>query len=242
MTFLRKYKRLCFLEENHDIIVLSFGKSVELSEAQINVIVAFARNVSPTAVLWTLRERHVHMLPEQLPTNLRVETWVNLIGVLSHEHTTLLISQCGVATAHEAILTQTPLLCIPFLYDQFDISVLVKHHHLGDVLAKENMSPASLQSKVLEMNSLKSSYQENAAKLLKLAQLRPSISKVVDWIETVDEIGASYVSPPVELHRVPFYHYCELFLLCGLGIVLVTWLMYTCCCCKCNTKSKQKEE
>eukprot|EP00339_Tiarina_fusa_P005067 CAMPEP_0117010600 /NCGR_PEP_ID=MMETSP0472-20121206/9303_1 /TAXON_ID=693140 ORGANISM="Tiarina fusus, Strain LIS" /NCGR_SAMPLE_ID=MMETSP0472 /ASSEMBLY_ACC=CAM_ASM_000603 /LENGTH=491 /DNA_ID=CAMNT_0004713177 /DNA_START=23 /DNA_END=1495 /DNA_ORIENTATION=+ len=171
-----------YMEENEDIIVVSFGKSVELSESQIHVIVDFARKISPTPVLWTLRKRHLNMLPDDnMPSNLRIETWVNLIGVLSHVHTNLLISQCGVATAHEAILTQTPLLCVPFLFDQFDISVLVQFHNLGDNLEKEKLTPDNLYEKVVGMIPQKQVFQDNAAKLLKLAKLRPEIPEVVDW-------------------------------------------------------------
>merc|ERR1711879_839931 len=106
---------------------------------------------------------------------------------MSHPHTSVLISQCGVATAHEAILTGTPLLCVPFLFDQFDISVLVKHHHLGDVLPKENLTADALYEMVRDMKDiyLEGGYTKNFDVMGRFAALKPQISDVIDWFETI---------------------------------------------------------
>lgn len=238
-----------YLEENKDIIVISFGKSVELTQEQVNTVIGFANSIQPIPVLWTIRERHLHLLPENLPTNMRIETWVNLIGVLSHVNTNLLVSQCGVATAHESILTQTPVLCIPFLYDQFDIVSVVKHNNLGEYIKKKDLSAETLKEMVEFMIPKKEEYQENARNLMKLAKLKPSVSEVVEWMNTLHDIGDKYVLPPVHVGLLPFYAYYEVFYI-ATGIVFlllqIPLSLSYCYFCqrkpKCQTCKKQKIE
>lgn len=236
-----------FLEENSEIVIISFGKSVELSTNNMLEIIEFIRKMENITFLWTLRERHLSMLPDDLPTNLRIETWVNLIGVLSHPHTILLISQCGVATAHESILTQTPLLCIPFLFDQFDISVLIQKNQLGDFMEKEKLTSENLFIKLTNdiLPNVKT-YKQNTLKFIELAKLKPSIGNVVDWMQTISNIGEDMVLPSINPGTLAFYEFYELYYILPLVFIFILYASYKCCClCSkrcCKRKNKIKTE
>ena len=236
-----------YLEDHNNIIVISFGKTVELSTRQALALVEFAR-ISKHPVLWSIRERQLHLLDEvDLPDNLRLETWVNLIEILSHPHTNILISQCGVATAHEAILTHVPLLCIPMLFDQFEITVLVEYHELGERVAKEDMSGNVIHEKVEEMLEKTNVYIDNAKKLTKFAELKPPLTQIIDWIEVVSDLGVNSVLPPIHGRELYFYEYHELFILFLLTTFLSIYPCYKCCfyCCRkknrVNPKKKKTE-
>ena len=225
-----------FLHTNEQIVVVSFGKSVELLASQAEAIIELVEQLAPVPVLWTLRERHFHFLPppEKRPSTLRVEAWVDLVGVLSHPHTQLLVSQCGVATAHEGLLTSTPLLCIPFLFDQFDIGVLVEHHHLGEVVHKESLAPGQslLFDTVHFMLQHVTEYQQAAQRMKQWAHQAPTTEEVADWLVLLAKEGTEWIAPStpaMSLHPYnlfSFIPYYELFyFMYGLVLLAMPWLL-----------------
>jgi hypothetical protein len=180
------------------------------------------------------------------PDNLRVETWIEFVRVVSHPHVKLVISQCGVATTHESILSQVPLLCMPIIYDQFDISVLVKYRQTGEMLLSDGWNVETIYQTVVNMMDNEMYYRENSGQLLNLARKKPSISSVVDWIETVDQLGKEYFIPPVAMNACRFYEFYELYYLSGLLFGIFTSFLTCCClkgcfCCFCFGRKTKKE-
>ena len=79
-----------------------------------------------------------------------METWIAYSEVISHPNIKVVISQCGVASAHEAVIAEVPILCIPILFDQYDLATLIDYHEVGEVIWKESWSSAEPLLKVTE--------------------------------------------------------------------------------------------
>ena len=190
------------------------------------------------SVLWSIRKHQLDLLPSPLPDNLRIETWIAYAEVISHPNIKLVICQCGVASAHEAVIAEVPVLCIPILFDQYDLAGLIAHHKVGDVIWKEGWSsrePLLNVSRSIIANEQQ--LRANARKLHLLAKYtKPSMEEVIDWIETVELVGKEYFLPPINVQAVKFYEYNELafvmyFLVAFSAFVLAKWGCFCCCCC-----------
>ena len=218
-----------FLESADDIILISFGKSVELTYKQTKEIIDFITMIQPAKVVWTIRERHLHLLDSiDIPSNLRIETWINLIEVMAHPHISILISQCGIATLHEAILTETPVLCVPFLFDQFDNSAIALHRGIGEQLARDDLTGKNLVDVIEYMINNKQYYQENCQKLIEIGKLHPKLIDVINWMETILTIGEEHILPAIDSNSLWFYEYNEIFYIFILTSLFIMFLFGRC--------------
>ncbi|KAI0226099.1 UDP-glucuronosyltransferase 1-1, partial [Massospora cicadina] len=65
---------------------------------------------------------HINVNGTQLPLSdlqhIKILTWANQLPILNHPHTKLIITHAGLESTMEAIVSQTPALAFPLVFDQ----------------------------------------------------------------------------------------------------------------------------
>jgi polyene glycosyltransferase len=114
-----------WLDANESVVYIAFGTLIRLSRHDVEAIVAVARKLSGKhSVLWKLPTEQQHMLPADLPENLRVERWLpSQYDVLAHPNVRVNFNHGGSNSFHEGIHFGMPQLIRPLWLDCFDQSV-----------------------------------------------------------------------------------------------------------------------
>ncbi|KAJ9057110.1 hypothetical protein DSO57_1025757 [Entomophthora muscae] len=127
-----------FLETHPRTLYIAFGSAVILAEFDIENLVLGSFNALESGhidgILWGLGKTIQEDFPKefnvsgtiiprsQLFSNqhphARLLPWAPQTAILEHKHTRLFISHGGLESSFEAILSGTPILCMPFLGDQ----------------------------------------------------------------------------------------------------------------------------
>ncbi|MFK0294676.1 glycosyltransferase [Streptomyces sp. NPDC090442] len=113
-----------WLDAHESIVYIGFGTIMRPSAGQIAALVEAVRQLpSRHHVLWRLPESQQHLLPprEELPANLRVESWLpSQTEVLAHPHVRVFFNHGGGNAVSEGCYFGKPLLVMPFWMDCYD--------------------------------------------------------------------------------------------------------------------------
>ncbi|MCP9985005.1 glycosyltransferase [Actinomadura madurae] len=87
---------------------------------QVAQIVDGVRRLGPGVhALWSLSDALRDRLPDDLPANLRLESWVPQTAVLAHPHVRVFVSH-GSNGGHHGLYHGKPLLCLPNTWEVRD--------------------------------------------------------------------------------------------------------------------------
>lgn len=122
-----------WLDSHESVVYAGFGTIMRLTSAQIQAIVDAATRLGPEHhMLWKVPRSRQHLLPDRLPPNLRVESWVpSQLAVLAHPHTRAFFSHGGDNSVQESLYFGKPQLIMPFWMDNVDNAVRVTDSGAG---------------------------------------------------------------------------------------------------------------
>ncbi|KAJ8944127.1 hypothetical protein NQ318_013310 [Aromia moschata] len=190
-----------FLDDAHQgFIYISFGTNIRrshIANKTIKVILdTFAQ--LPYQILWKFDEINL----SGLSSNVKIERWIPQHDVFKHKNIKLLITQGGLHSMEEAILSHIPMIGLPFFGDQ--------HHNVKKMVAKE--FGLAFDHASLEVESFKTAildvindprYKEKTKELADLVLDQPmtGLEKAVWWIEYVIRHGHTehFRNPIVDL-------------------------------------------
>jgi len=111
-----------WLDSHESVVYAAFDTGVPLAPRQIQAILDVAGRLGPQHdVLWKLPWSRQHLLPGDLPPNLRVESWVpSQLAVLAHPHVRVFFNDGGGNAIHEGLHFGTPQLVMPFGVEEPD--------------------------------------------------------------------------------------------------------------------------
>src|SRR6266498_216584 len=111
-----------WLDSHESVVYAAFDTGVPLAPRQIQAILDVADRLGPQHhVLWKLPWSRQHLLPGDLPPNLRVESWVpSQLAVLAHPHVRVFFNDGGGNAIHEGLHFGTPQLVMPFGVEEPD--------------------------------------------------------------------------------------------------------------------------
>jgi polyene glycosyltransferase len=114
-----------WLDARDSVVYIGLGTLTRLTAAQVRAFVAVARSLSGEChVLWKLPKGQQHLLPPELPPNLRVMSWVpSQLDVLAHPNVRAFVCHGGANGLHEGLYFGKPMLIRPLWADCHDHAV-----------------------------------------------------------------------------------------------------------------------
>lgn len=178
-----------WLDKDIPTVFLSFGTLVPYTKELIAKLIQ-ALNSDRFQLLWLLNRKFRHLLPEHLPSNFRIETWVpSTLSVFCHTKVQAFISHCGINSVQESLYFGTPVVGIPFFADQEDMGYRLKDSGAGVLLDKISFTPDELKEAVhTVMNSEK--VLKAKEKIRASLHLAGGIDHACDLIENVAYFGS----------------------------------------------------
>jgi UDP:flavonoid glycosyltransferase YjiC (YdhE family) len=137
-----------WLEEGPPVVFVNFGTVAMPSRQQLQKLAAGLAS-NRFRALWVLRQEAHERLPDALPPNVRVASWVtSQVNVLAHDNVRAFVSHCGTNSVQESIWAGTPLVGFPMFAAQRDMGLRVVDAGVGVLLDKTRFTPAELRASV----------------------------------------------------------------------------------------------
>ena len=136
------------------VAFVSMGSVAQLS-AEHGKAIVIAIQVTGHSAIWSPRENNRYILEglELDKERFSILSWVPQLAVLQHKAISLAILQGGMNGVHEAIYFGVPVITVPFVNDQADVSARVDHHGVGIQLLRSHLTTNNL---VASINTLES--------------------------------------------------------------------------------------
>lgn len=116
---------------------------------------------------------------------------VGIFG-LQHDSVKIVISHCGMSSAQDALIAGKPIICIPFVGDQFDVGARIQDHRAGFSLPVHSLRSQELSDAITSL-FLDSSYSHSAKRLGKLLRTVGGVTVGADLVETLAELGLAHL-------------------------------------------------
>ncbi|XP_054759770.2 UDP-glucuronosyltransferase 2C1-like [Lytechinus pictus] len=195
------------------VVVFSLGSSftqLTKSKPELTQVFLEAFGRLPHKVLVHLEADSL----EEKPENIKVLPWLPLQDILGHPKTRLLVYHGGNNGFLEAVYHGVPLVIMPLVGDQIDISIKVKTMRLGTTLDKMQLSANYIYQTLTEALQ-NPEYSKNVKRASAIFKDRPMTApdRAAFWIEHVIKHGA-------KLHAIPcprLIVYSVLFIRCDFG-------------------------
>lgn len=150
-----------WLDQHERIVYMGFGTITRLTGEQVRGLVEVARRLD-CHVLWKLPVEQAHHLPENLPANLRIESWVpSQMDVLAHPHVRVFVNHGGGNGLHEGLYFGKPLLTRPLWVDCYDQAVRAEDAGVGLTLDAQVVDVDDMVTKINQLLTEKT-YRERA--------------------------------------------------------------------------------
>lgn len=126
-----------WLDEHESVVYAAFGTVMRLMPQQVRAIIDAAGRLGPRhQVLWKLPRSRQHLLPADLPSNLRVESWLpSQLDVLAHPHVRVFFNHGGDNGVQEGLYFGKPELVMPFWMDNLDNAARITDSGAGLAVA-----------------------------------------------------------------------------------------------------------
>jgi polyene glycosyltransferase len=173
-----------WLDGHKSVVYIAFGTIIRLSRNDVEAIVQVARQLAGKhRVLWKLPKEQQHMLPADLPDNLRIEQWLpSQYDVLAHRNVRAYFNHGGSNSFHEGIHFATPQLIRPLWLDCFDQSVRAVDSGVGlTVAGSDPIDADEVHDKLVRLLE-ENSFQDRAQHFSQLMQAAGGVKTAADLI------------------------------------------------------------
>ncbi|KAJ8981274.1 hypothetical protein NQ317_004010 [Molorchus minor] len=165
---------------------------------------------------------------ENIPNNVKIQSWFPQQDVLRHPKVKLFITQGGLQSLQEAVYNAIPVIGIPFFGDQItNINKMLKMGY-GIKIDKDNVTRESLKSAILEVIN-NSKYQEKAKQMSEILKDEevPGLQRLIWWTEyVIRHKGADHLKSLAG--EMPHWKYFMLDVLSFIGFIIfiIIFLIY----------------
>ena len=196
------------------VIILSFGSGIKNipMDMLVKLLNAF-KGLKQKVIM-----RHVGDVPDVIPDNVFIQSWMPQNDLLGHKNTRLFISHVGNNGQLEGVYHGVPMLMMPVLGDQMINAKRAYSRGYGVIMNPHDFTTEELKKNIKEM--LKNPhYAENIKRCSKILHALPSPqSNAAFWIEHVLRFGGDHLKP--YYMDMPLWQYFMLDVL--LFVLLVT--------------------
>ncbi|XP_070498797.1 UDP-glucosyltransferase 2-like [Chironomus tepperi] len=161
------------------VIIMVFGSTVNAKNLGTDVVKKFLNSFKTCnmSVLWKIEEIEEGI---EVPSNVKIVSWLPLADALAHPNVKLLIFHGGIFSTYEAIDREVPMIVFPLSYDQPANANFLADKGVAMVLDLNNFDEAELSSAIKEMTKFK--YVVNIRKLRAMAYNTPiSSGDLIKW-------------------------------------------------------------
>lgn len=143
-------------------------------------------------VLWSLRREMQSLLPDQLPPNMRIESFLSQVGVLAHPNVKAFITHGGMASMMESIHHGKPLVIVPFMADQMDNAQRATDKGFGIRLNRHKLT-GPIIAKALDTVMFDPSYAAAARVSGKIMRSGGGAKQAVKIVEHIADVGCQHL-------------------------------------------------
>lgn len=192
-------------EAKNGVIFFSFGTTIKASSIPIDKMNIIKRVFSriPQRILWRIDNPRV----TSFPVNVMADHWYPQRDILEQKNVFAFISHCGIFGTMEAIYTATPVITIPFLFDQEQNANILVEKGMAIHISYDTLTEDKLLSAINEIiNNTK--YRRNAEALSSVFKDRPisPLETAIYWTEYVlKHNGAPHLR--LQSADMPLYKY-----------------------------------
>ena len=224
-------------KQEHSVLYISMGTTGDVSRSRAEIIVNAVLGTKYDAV-WALRKDSVEALDGLDIDSHRfiVRNWVPQQSVLQHRAIKACIVHCGLNSVQESLYNSLPVICLPHLFDQFQVGSAIEEREVGvsmysfiDVLrGTNNFTLEDLVNAIQIITSDK--YVANAQRFSKIYKFAGGARAAADLVEYYEDIGYDHLIPAFAKYRWSWVQYYNAdvyaLMLCALAVLV-------CGCCKC---------
>ena len=177
--------------------------------------------------------------------NVMYMPWIPQNDLLGHNNTKIFITHCGDKGQFEALYHGVPMIGMPVFADQPFNAIRMVRKGFGIQLNAAEFTPDMLSAAIKEILR-DSSYRENIRKASEIFRNRPMPpgKRAVWWIDHVIKYGGDHLHS--EAIHLPLYQFLLVDVFCGIGSVIVLFVVVCCTCFKtlryAINRKKQKKE
>lgn len=223
----------------HGFVVFTLGTMVsDLPEETTSAFIEAFRQI-PQKVIW----RYTGAVPDDLPDNVKVMSWVPQNELLAHPGVRAFITHAGSHGLFEGLCHAVPMLMVPITGDQPDNALKMANRNVGIIL---DIVSATTENIVQGLNEIinDTRYKENIQKLSALHKDRPvdPLDLSVYWTEYVmRHKGAKHLRAAV--HDLNwFQYYCLDVITLLVAVVVVSVILAVKCMKLCFRKLSRKRK
>ncbi|XP_065206871.1 UDP-glucosyltransferase 2-like [Planococcus citri] len=208
------------------VIFFSFGTTIKassISSEKLKIIIDTFASI-PQRVLWRVNELNIS---ESIPPNVKLGKWFPQRDILEHKNVIGFISHCGLLGTLEAVHTSTPVIGMPFSFDQFQNANILAEKGAGIHVDYFTMTKY-IFARAIEEIITNPKYRENMQKLSMVFKDRPRspLDESLYWSEyVIKHQGAPHLRTTAA--DMPLYQYL---LLDVLAVILGTAIGILCIC------------
>ena len=216
--------------------------SVETATAIFEGVMA-----TPYRAVWAMKKKNRKLLGEvdfeAYQDRLYLAEWVPQQTVLQHRAILMTILHCGLNGVQESLYNSLPVICVPHMYDQFEVGTKLTSAGAGISLVtfgdslrgNRAIKPETITDSIHRIVS--DNYAENASRISRMYKFAGGAKRAADLVEFYEDVGYEHLVPSFVKYKwswVQYYNVDVWFVMvvtCG----VLGWLVWKYCCTRfCN--------
>ena len=212
-------------KEEKSVVYISMGTTGLVT---VKLAKALVEGILPTRydVVWSLRRSNQDVLKEITVEKKRfyISNWVPQQSFLKHPALALAILHCGMSGLQETLFHGIPVICIPYLFDQFELATKLSACGAGIGLSKADISAQIITNAVTNISESKEYYKQ-ARKIQKMHLFAGGAKAAANLVEFYSDIGYDHLVPAYIKYEWSWVQYYNFDVYCFL-LILVFLLLY----------------
>ena len=215
------------------VVYVSMGTTAILTSAQAEMIVNGATRAN-LSVVWSLRKTNQHILEHMTYDHEKVmiSDWLPQVTILRHPSIHSAVLHGGLGGIQEALSCGVPIVVIPFLFDQRDNGVRVKHYNYGEMIKLHELS-TPLVTHTLQVIGTEL-YRNSSKKIQRIYKNDGGATRAADLIEFYSDVGYEHLIPSYAKYNWTWieFHNIDVHFVLAAAALLLSYLLYrvTLCC------------